>query len=223
MSQPSNETVDKAFDACRVAQSKATDDLQISQKAKARQNFVRLKLVPMGKEMFDDEERWTSEAAFKMDDEVSNHDKCTAYELWAEDWKNGVFTPESAPTAKKKVTKKRGNALDDIKPEADIKEARDEVDDIPDTYDVEPEVEATEAITQEEPKPKEKQVSKSKSKKELLLELLEEEESGGLTEQDVERIAKRVCIKILTDLTTEVNEESMAVLRNYEEDTKDAG
>ena len=59
-----------------------------------------------------------------------------------------------------------------------------------------------------------------KSKKELLLELLTEDNNSGITEEKVEEIAMRVVIKVLTDLNNEVSEEKSSLLRNYIETHK---
>lgn len=198
----------------------------VAKKKSMNTSFRDAVLVPLGKERFGDDEKYTNEFMFASCPDITDEEKEAYYLDWAKRWKAGEFDPEGK--AKKPVVQKRGSQLDDIIPEpcgaSDILEAKAarEVDGV----EPEPEPEITHvpitAPAKTKPKPKEKkQVSKPKTKKELLLELLEEEESGGLTEADVERIAKRVCIKILTDLTTEVNEESMTVLRNYEEDTKD--
>lgn len=59
-----------------------------------------------------------------------------------------------------------------------------------------------------------------KSKKELLLELLTEDNNSGITEEKVEEIAMRVVIKVLTDLNDEVNAEYSRHLRHYIETYK---
>ena len=74
----------------------------------------------------------------------------------------------------------------------------------------------------QKPKPKEDKAM-PKSKKELLLEAisaLEEEESTGITEEQVEAIAKRVAVKALTDLFSEVSETITSTLSSYVEDTE---
>ena len=59
-----------------------------------------------------------------------------------------------------------------------------------------------------------------KSKKELLLELLTEDNNSGITEEQVEEISKRVAVKVFTDLFSEVSETITSTLSSYVEDTK---
>ena len=173
--------------------------------------------------------------------ERSEEDKAALYAKWTQMFKDGKFSP-SKKTSAKKTKPKRGSSLDDLtldEPKDDspdlkhdpsfTKEALEELGDEPATQP-EPVTKQPKIIDKLNKKnvdamKKHKEeltmasTPKQKSKKELLLELLEEENTG-ITEEKVEEIAMRVVIKVLTDLNDEVNAEYSKHLRHYIETYK---
>ena len=167
--------------------------------------------------------------------ERSEEDKAALYAEWTQMFKDGKFSP-SKKTSTKKTKPKRGSSLDDLT----LDEPKDDTPDL--KHDPSFTKEALEELgdepaTQPEPVTKQPKIidklnkknvdamkkhkeeltmasTPTKSKKELLLELLEEENTG-ITEEQVEKIAMRVVIKVLTDLNNEVSAEYSAHLRHY--------
>lgn len=172
-------------------------------------------LVPLG---------YNHEFEFVRCKEKSDDEKAKLFNEWSDMFKDGKFNPDRKPKATKKVKPKRGASLDDL--------SLDEPEDSPDTINIKEPTEVDKVVDQqvkempdlvEQPKPEPKEDIVPKSKKELLLEAinaLEEEESAGITEEQVEEISKRVAVKVFTDLFSEVSETITSTLSSYVEDTK---
>lgn len=172
-------------------------------------------LVPLG---------YNHEFEFVRCKEKSDDEKAKLFNEWSDMFKDGKFNPDRKPKATKKVKPKRGASLDDL--------SLDEPEDSPDTINIKEPTEVDKVVDQqvkempdlvEQPKPEPKEDIVPKSKKELLLEAinaLEEEESAGITEEQVEEISKRVAVKVFTDLLSEVSETITSTLSSYVEDTK---
>ena len=175
--------------------------------------------------------------------ERSEEDKAALYAEWTQMFKDGKFSPSKRTATKKKTKPKRGSSLDDLtldEPKDDspdlkhdpsfTKEALEELGDEPATQP-EPVTKQPKIIDKLNKKnvdamKKHKEeltmaasTPKQKSKKELLLELLEEENTG-ITEEKVEEISRRVAVKVFSDLFSEVSEVVASTLSSYLEDTK---
>jgi hypothetical protein len=175
--------------------------------------------------------------------ERSEEDKAALYAEWTQMFKDGKFSPSKRTATKKKTKPKRGSSLDDLtldEPKDDspdlkhdpsfTKEALEELGDEPATQP-EPTTKQPKIIDKLNKKnvdamKKHKEeltmaasTPKQKSKKELLLELLEEENTG-ITEEKVEEISRRVAVKVFSDLFSEVSEVVASTLSSYLEDTK---
>jgi hypothetical protein len=166
-------------------------------------------------------------------------DKATLYAEWTQMFKDGKFNPDKK-TARKKTKPKRGSSLDDLTldekddspdlkhdpsfTKEQLKELGDEPATQPEPVTKQPKIidklnkKNVDAMKKHKEELTMASTPKSKSKKELLLEAisaLEEEENTGITEEQVEKIAMRVVIKVLTDLNNEVSAEKSSLLRNY--------
>ena len=175
--------------------------------------------------------------------ERSEEDKAALYAEWTQMFKDGKFSPSKRTATKKKTKPKRGSSLDDLT----LDEPKDDSPDLkhdPSFTKEELEELGNEPATQPEPVTKQPKIidklnkknvdamkkhkeeltmaastPKQKSKKELLLELLEEENTG-ITEEKVEEISRRVAVKVFSDLFSEVSEVVASTLSSYLEDTK---
>ena len=173
--------------------------------------------------------------------ERSEEDKAALYAEWTQMFKDGKFSP-SKKTSTKKTKPKRGSSLDDLtldEPKDDspdlkhdpsfTKEALEELGDEPATQP-EPVTKQPKIIDKLNKKnvdamKKHKEeltmaasTPEPKSKKELLLELLTDN-NAGITEEQVEVISKRVAVKVFSDLFSEVSETITSTLSSYVEDT----
>lgn len=173
-------------------------------------------LVPLG---------YNHEFEFVRCKEKSDDEKAKLFNEWSDMFKDGNFNPDRKSKVTKKVKPKRGASLDDLS-------LNEPVVNKPDTINIKEPTEVDKVVDQqvkempdlvEQPKPEPKEDKVPKSKKELLLEAinaLEEEESTGITEEQVEEISKRVAVKVFTDLFSEVSETITSTLSSYVEDTK---
>jgi hypothetical protein len=162
--------------------------------------------------------------------EKSDDEKAKLFNEWSDMFRDGKFNPDRKTKVTKKVKPKRGASLDDLSLDEPVVNT-------PDTTNIKEPTEVDKVVdqqvkempdlvelTEQKPKPKPKEdKAMPKSKKELLLEAisaLEEEESTGITEEQVEEISKRVAVKVFTDLFSEVSETITSTLSSYVEDTK---
>lgn len=211
-----------------------------------RLRFVEQELKPLGKRLRLNEEEWANYIGFCADKSLLQSEKDEHFTAWAEKWKLGSYDPTDPVKKSKSKPAKRGSALDDIKlddcpdpdPEITItdieadkfcKEMPDKIESVPITTNTDKQCAQSEwdklpveekakrtIAKQQKPKPKDKPMPKTKQ--ELLTELLSS--SDGLSEEEVEAIAKRVAVKALTDLFSEVSETIKSTLATYVEDTE---
>lgn len=174
---------------------------------------------------FKSEDKFISVHMFENSDDVQDDEKDELYAKWIPMVTEGACDPEKAVATPKQVKKTR-KSMDDIKikPKEEKKEAEVEPPIIrePSKADKIMDQVCKEMPDKIEPKPKEKKAM-PKSKKEILMEALsalDEGESDGITETQVEEISKRVAVKVFTDLFSEVSETITSTLSSYVEDTK---
>lgn len=182
-------------------------DYTAGEAAKIRQAFTEQCLSPLG---------YTNQAVFCFDKKLPEEDKLSHIADWTELWESGKFAPAGKPAPKKKKPSKRGASLDAIK----LDDSKPDVAENPEKLEA---VQPPEPEPEPEPKEESTMATTPKSKKEILMEALsalEEEESPGITETQVEEISKRVAVKVFTDLFSEVSETITSTLSSYVEDTK---
>jgi len=206
-------TLTEAWKSYKKAEKEQCSKFSSPEAKGMKEKFVQTVLAPLGKELFQDDTKFTSIFLFHTADDVTEEDKIKYLQLWEKIWSEGKLDPVATVSAgKKKPEPKRGSTLDDF----DMSDLSDD-EDITEPEVVQMEDKPTDdedgkdgdwdslplkdkiKKNLEHPRNKPKPSSPvSQTRAELIEQLLGS--SDGLTEDDVRRIAKDV----FNDLFNEV-------------------
>jgi len=217
-------TLTEAWKSYKKAEKEQCSKFSSPEAKGMKEKFVQTVLAPLGKELFQDDTKFTSIFLFHTADDVTEEDKIKYLQLWEKIWSEGKLDPVATVSAgKKKPEPKRGSALDDF----DMSDLSDDED------TTEPEVVQMEEAKPtddedgeddweslplkdkikknlEHPRNKPSKPSKpsnpvSQTRAELIEQLLGS--SDGLTEDDVRRIAKDVFNDLLNEVISAITKQ----------------
>jgi hypothetical protein len=227
-------TKSKEWQAFKKVREDICSDYTTGEGVAIKQKWVNECLKPLG---------FKHEFEFIRCKETPEDQKTKLFIEWTALFKDGKFNPDRK-SKKKKAPAKRGSAIEDLSLDEPVDEQPDVNVSAPTNEEEIAEEEELGDEPAEQPEPVTKQpkiidelnkknvdamkkhkeeLTMPKSKKELLLEAinaLEEEENAGITEEQVEEISKRIAVKVLTDLFSEISETITSTLSSYVEDTK---
>lgn len=213
-------TLTEAWKSYKKAEKEQCSKFSPPEAKGMKEKFVQTVLAPLGKELFQDDTKFTSIFLFHTADDVTEEDKIKYLQLWEKIWSEGKLDPVATKvSAGKKPEPKRGSALDDFDM-SDLSDGEDTT--VPEVVQME-EAKPTEDTGDEDwdslplkdkikknlehprNKPSKPSNPVSQTRAELIEQLLGA--SDGLTEDDVRRIATDVFNDLLNKVMSAVSKE----------------